>query len=203
MKLTEREKILLPAALIIIAAILFINFIYLPLSKEISTLKTQVEENELLISESTAKQNAIKSLEDKLVTARKTSQTEHQDVLQSWDQPELIVFVEDTINSLCEKTSIDFFDVMTAQAVQAGEVNIVFTTDYESLQRIIKKFEDAKYYNTITLFDIHEPETVAPDGEKLLEVSLNIRFYSKNLNSSYPVEYSFMDDAYGKTNIFK
>lgn len=203
MKLTEREKILLPAALIIIAAILFINFIYLPMSKEISSLKSQVEENELLISESETKQNAIKTLEDKLVTTKQTSQTEHQDVLQSWDQPELIVFVENTINSLCEKTSIDFFDVSEAQAVQAGDINIVFVTDYESLQRILKKFEDAKYYNTITLFDIHEPETVAPDGEKLLDVSLNIRFYSRNLISSYPVEYSFMDGDYGKTNIFK
>lgn len=206
MKLTNRERILIPAALLIIATALFINFIYLPLNNEISALKTTVEENELLINEAETKQGAIRSLEDKLSSLQESIKTEHQDVLQEWDQAELLAFIDDTIDPMCSMQSIDFYDVTSLQAIQAGEVNIVFTADYSSIKEILGTLENAKYYNSITLLDIHEPEKAVADTsdtKKQLEVSMNIRFYSRNLNSNYPQNYSFMNGEYGKTEIFE
>lgn len=206
MKLTNRERILMPAALLIIVAALFINFIYLPLNKEISSMKTKVEENELRIGEAESKRSAIRSLEDKLSSSQESFETEHLDVLQEWDQAELLVFIENTIDPLCRKQSIDFYDVTRVQAIQAGEVNIVFITDYSGLKEILGRFEEAKYYNNVTLLDIHETEqgmADTSDVEKQLEVSMNIRFYSRNMNSGYSENYSFMDGVYGKADIFE
>lgn len=206
MKLTNREKVILPMALLIIAVALFINFIYLPINKEINALKTQVSDYELQISEISAKQNAIQSLKDNITAAQQNFEKVQKDVMQEWDQPQLMAFIEETISPLCTKKSIDFFDVTPVKAIQAGEVNIVFTTDYISLKRILKKFEDAQYYNNITKFDIHESEATGTDvavKAKQQEISMNIRFYSKNQSSGYPQKYNFMDGVYGKTNIFE
>ena len=206
MKLTNREKILLPSALFIIAAALFINFVYLPLSKEVSALKTQQLDNDLRINEEEAKESKINSLKEKLTTIQQEFEEKHQDFLEVWDQPELISFVEDTISPFCTKKSIDFFDAATVGAIQAGEINLVFTADYNSFKKIIQKFEEAKYYNTITLLDISKSDSndpLAAENQKLMEISMNIRFYAKNLNNAYPKDYDFMAGTYGKTNLFE
>lgn len=206
MKLTNREKILLPSALLIIAAALFLNFVYLPLSKEVSALKTQALDNDLRIDEEQAKESKIKSLKEKLTTVQKDFEVKHEDFLQVWDQPELISFVEDTISPFCVKKSIDFFDAVSVDAIRAGEINLVFKSDYNSLRKILQKFEEAKYYSTITTMDITGSDTTDPglsESDQLLQVSLNIRFYAKNLNDTYPKDYDFMAGSYGKTNIFE
>lgn len=205
MKLTNREKVILPLALFIIAAACFINFIYLPLNKDIKSLQKESEELETQIQDSESKQKAIEELQEQITLSKEEYDTKNSDVMPIWDQSELLFFVESTTDSLCVKKSINFFDVISADVIQAGDINIEIITSYDNLKKIWGKLDNAKYYNTVTRFSMKELEAYETDAdsEQKLEVSMNIRFYSHNLLNDYPDHYEFLSGDFGKEDIFK
>lgn len=221
MKLTKRERVLLFGALIIVVIAVFFTYVYLPLTKEIEALKVQSEDLTIQLQEAQTKQGLVKDMEKQLIVIREDVKTKQDDILPIWDQAELLVFVEETIDELCERESINFFDPTEVSKVKTGEIGITLKTNYEDLQKIWDKLENAKYFNTVTSFDIAEIEensqlVIKPEvgvletdsletdnNQKNLEVTMNLRFYSQNLINEYPNEYEFMNGKYGKTNIFE
>lgn len=206
MKLTNREKVLLPASLIIIVVALFINFVYLPLNKEIDALHSQTNDLSYQLLDAENKQRRIAGLKDELTQNKEEFETQYANILQIWDQAELLTFVEDTVGSYSVMKSIDFFDAITADRLQAGEINVVMKTSYDKLAKILHRFENADYYNNITLLNITGPEKNQTETEAesdALEVSMNLRFYSHNQPGPFPEKYDFMDGKYGKDNIFE
>ncbi len=206
MKLTNREKILLPLVLFAVLTTLFINFVYNPLNKEITNLKNQEGELEIQLQEAIAKQAEVNKLKKQIVTLQDDITSNNEDILKIWDQAELLVLIEQNMEALCKKNTIDFFDVVATNALQAGDINVVINTDYNNLQKLFKKLEEAEYFNTITNFSIEKSDTSTSDdseSNKELEVSMNIRFYSFDLEKQFPKNYSFMNGEFGKTEIFE
>lgn len=204
MKLTNREKILLPAALLLIVIALFINFITLPLFKDINKIKTQTQELDTQLAEAKAKQVEVDKLKVEIEKMQANSIENTDGILQIWDQAELLYTIEDIIDPYCKKKSIDFFNIPSIGSVQAGGVSISINTNYDDLKKLLKALEQAKYFNTITLFDVKKSELglVADAEEDNLEVSMNLSFYSQNMATEYPETYNFMNGKYGKENLF-
>jgi uncharacterized membrane-anchored protein YjiN (DUF445 family) len=206
MKLTNREKIILPAALLIIIAALFINFVYLPMDKDIKNLKIQSQDLENQIQDEEMKQKLIVTLQSQIDEANEKLLNSNKDILKVWDQAELLVFVENIIDKYSQKKSIDFFDVVTVDVVQKGEISLVVKTSYDDLLKLLKAFETADYYNNITSLSVKKVAEGMDDtkeSSKLLEATMTIRFYSQNLNNKYPEKYDFTIGNYGKENIFE
>jgi hypothetical protein len=206
MKLTNREKILLPLVLFAVIATLFINFVYNPLNREIKNLMLQAEELEIQLQDAIVKQAQVDKLKNQIVLLQDDIKTNNEDILTIWDQAELLILIEKSMTSLCKKEAIDFFDVVATETLQAGDVNVVINTDYYNLQRLFKKLEEADYFNIITNFNIEKPiinTSVNSEGKKELEVSMNIRFYSIDLEQQFPEKYSFMNGKFGKAEIFE
>lgn len=206
MKLTTRERILLPAVLVIILSALFINFVYLPLNREIQELETKTGEIGLKITEVQAKQADTLKLQEQAEELTDKLETDNPDILEKWDQPKLLVFIESIMTNLSDQKSIDFYDVVPADTLQVGDINLVMETNYENLQKILKKLEKADYFNTISNYSITEVVTYDTAGTKLtnnLAVNMNIRLYAKALQSDDPDEYDFMKGSFGKSDIFQ
>ena len=206
MKLTTRERILLPAVLVIILSALFINFVYLPLNREIQELESKTSEIGLKITEVQAKQADTLKLQEQAEELTDKLETDNPDILVKWDQPKLLVFIESIMTNLSDQKSIDFYDVVPADTLQVGDINLVMETNYENLQKILKKLEKADYFNTIPNYSITEAITYDTTGTKLtnnLAVSMNIRLYAKALQSDDPDEYDFMKGSFGKSDIFQ
>jgi hypothetical protein len=206
MKLTNREKILLPAALFIIGVALFINFITWPLIKDIGRLFLQKEDIKIQISDAKVIQSEIEAKKEQIKMEQEKFASENENILKIWDQPELLAYIEETIDPLCEKKSINFFDTVSAGDVQAGEISIMINTNYDDLKKILEQFDQAKYYNTITSIMVkHQasnlPETEAEKND--LEVSISLWFYTQNSAAEYPENYDFMPGEYGKSNLFQ
>ena len=206
MKLTTRERILLPAVLVIILSALFINFVYLPLNREIQELESKTSEIGLKITEVQAKQADTLKLQEQAEELTDKLETDNPDILVKWDQPKLLVFIESIMTNLSDQKSIDFYDVVPADTLQVGDINLVMETNYENLQKILKKLEKADYFNTISNYSITEVVTYDTAGTKLtnnLAVNMNIRLYAKALQSDDPDEYDFMKGSFGKSDIFQ
>ncbi len=206
MKLTTRERILLPAVLVVVLSALFINFVYLPLNREIQELETKTGEIGLKITEVQAKQADTFKLQGQAEELTDKLETDNPDILVKWDQPKLLVFIESIMTNLSDQKSIDFYDVVPADTLQVGDINLVMETNYENLQKILKKLEKADYFNTISNYSITEVVTYDTAGTKLtnnLAVNMNIRLYAKALQSDDPDEYDFMKGSFGKSDIFQ
>jgi hypothetical protein len=206
MKLTNREKIILPVALLIVFAIIFINFVYFPIDKDIKELKIQSEDLDTQNRELVIREKKIVTLQGQIKEAKESLQKNNNDIMKLWDQADLLAFIEDIIDKYAQKTSIDFFDVETVDVVQRGEINLVVKGTYDKLLMMFETFENAGYYNNITKLEIKEAEEDMDDTEendKMLEADMNISFYSQNLNNGYPKKYGFIQGNYGKANIFE
>ncbi|MDF2537651.1 MAG: hypothetical protein K0S76_672 [Herbinix sp.] len=163
MKLTKREKVLLLSALIVITAAVFIMYIYLPLTKEINDLQIKSEDLTFQLQDAKTKNRLIIDLEKQITEAKAVMKDKQEDILKIWDQAELLVFVENILNGLCDKESIDFYDAVELDNIKAGDVGVKFKTDYNQLKNILANFEEAKYYNTITSLAIDEVEENATE----------------------------------------
>ena len=205
MKLTNREKVLLPALLIFILSALFINFIYLPLNKEIKDLKTQSADLEIKISGLKAKQTELETLKQQYSDLSGQIEEDNPDIMKIWDQPELLVSLESIMSNRADQTSINFYDTIATEVLQAGEVDVTFDTNYSNLQYIAKKLEEGKYFNTIPSYSVSKIETGSEENKLKydLEVSMKLLFYSTAIQQEFADKYDFMMGSFGKNELFQ
>lgn len=206
MKLTKREKVLLIFALIIAILTFFVVYVYLPLQDKIDILQKESDDLALQIQDAKTKEIQIKSLEIELDEMVKKVDEEYKDILQIWDQPELLNFIEVTMKNYCEKQSIDFFDPIDVSSIRTGEITLKVKTDYENLQRLWKDFEKSKYFNTLQSFAINKnmDDSESNNSQQVkLDVTMVLRFYAKNQTQEYPEKYDFIKGNYGKKDIYK
>lgn len=206
MKLTKREKILLPSVLIIILSAMFINFVYVPLYQTNQNLSTQSKDLASQILELQTKQEEVEALKQKRDDISKQITADYTDIPGIWDQAVLLAMVESMMDDLSKQKSIDFYDVTYTDVLQAGVVTVVFNTNYNNFQKILRNYEASEYFNSITNLSIKKlasgSEETA-DTKNDLEVSMDVSFYATTMLSDFPSEYDFMNGKFGKTNIFE
>lgn len=204
MKLTNREKILLPLVLMFLIAAIFINNIFVPINTENSILKTQIKNNKVKILDMQAKEDMNVTLDLQAKALKDKVMQDNKDVLTVWDQAAILASIEDTISDLADKKSIDFYDIVNTSSINAGVVTVVADTNYDNLQIFLEKMEKGKYFNTISRVGVNKLLTTAgQNSNNEIEVSLDITFYSTTFESTYPDKYDFMNANVGKIDIFK
>lgn len=206
MKLTNREKVLLPLVLIFVLSALFINFVYLPISKELKDLEIQTQDMSNKILEVKAKETELKNLRAQTKDLSAQIEKGNEDILPIWDQAELLAHIEKLIANQADKKSIDFFDVVSLNHLQAGEVDMTFNTNYSNLQNIMSKLSKSKFFNTVPGCKVDKIETGSGEETDLvydLEVGLKLKFYAMSLQQTYPDKYDFMTGSFGKKDLFR
>ncbi|MGB8453811.1 MAG: hypothetical protein WCD89_15990 [Anaerocolumna sp.] len=200
MRLTKKEEKLLIGAIFIAAAVLFLVYVYFPLDKDINTLKIQQSELSNQIQQAEQRQESVLVLKKQISDLQEEMDTKYDDFLKLWDQPQILVFMEDTINSLGLKESVDFLEPVENSGTKSGDISMAIKTNYNNLKKLISKLEKAKYFNTVSAMDIVDSED---DSSDPLEVNLILSFYSQESTDTYPDKYSFMNGKYKKSNIFE
>lgn len=208
MKFNKREKIILVAALIIAVAVIFINFIYFPITNDIKELKIQTRELSNQITAAKAKFEMMQSLRNQKDQLEKDISDKDDGVLKVWDQPTVLNFVETMTSNTAVNNSIEIFEPLSAGGIKAGETSLSINVDYDGLATLWGKFEKADYYTTVQAFHIEKlVNTSANESEKEkdLKVDITLRFYAhENSNPAFTEDdYDFMSGKYGKKNIIE
>lgn len=223
MKLSKREQVMLSGALIIAIAALFLVYYYMPVQSELKILKEQSDK--LAYELESAKQTKIlvESLEKQIENLQQQVEENHPDLLRVWDQPEVLVYLEEVIARLGIKEQVTFFDVIAAEdsVYEAGSVMLTLNTNYRALKRLLGELEQGRYFTTVQSLDIaagpadgnplrgyytvgagQEDLAIISENQKSLEVQLVLTFYSCGYEEEFPKEYHFLDGDYSKENIF-
>ncbi len=202
MKLTKRERILLPAVLIIMLSVLFINFVYLPVNKKVTELSKESLRLKQEVEAAQTRAVELKDMKQKISELTEQLKVNNQDLLGLWDQAELLVSVEDMVSRLSEQSSIDFYDTSSINFLQVGVIGVSFQTNNIDLKKILNNLERGKYFNTQSQYSI----TKLPEDEKSkynLMVSMELQFYAMPIDTDFPERYNFMDGKFGKTDMYQ
>ncbi len=200
MRLTKRELKLLIGAIYVVAAVLFNIYVYLPLNKEVNNLKIQSSELTEQIQQAEQRQKMVVDLEKQISDLQEEIDTEYEDFLKLWDQPQILVFMESTIGKLGLKKSVDFLEPVDNNGVNICSITMGLKTNNSDLKKLFQNLEKAKYFNTVSSMDITDNED---DSSNPLEVSFILNFYSQESTTEYPEKYSFTNGKYKKSNIFE
>lgn len=205
MKLTKRERILLLGALIIAFMVIFLKYIYLPLREDVKALKSQAYELSTQIEGAKQKQALVEVLEKQLSKIQEDDNTSYEDVMKNWDEPVILVYLEQTLDELGFSNMIENYGVVPEEeGYLNGNINLKLTATNENLMKILKKFEEGKYFSTVETMEVAEADNLENNANKKeLDINLILKFYSLDYMKEYTDDYKFMKGKFGKTNIFE
>ena len=66
--------------------------------------------------------------------------------MKTWDEPEILVSIEQTLGGLGFSNLIENYGVITGEGYLNGDINLNITASYDKLLVILKKFEEGNYF---------------------------------------------------------
>ncbi|HZK34731.1 MAG TPA: hypothetical protein VFD33_05415 [Bacillota bacterium] len=197
MKLSRRELFLLISVLVIAAGALYYTQFFTPIKEDISTLQDESDELMVQINNLKMQNNRIPALKEDLSTLEQDFEELTTSFLKGWDEPLLLVYLENMIGNTAVKDRTMFYLSDPREYYSSGTIDLELTTDYHSLKDIIVELENAPYYNKIQFIEARRRSSYED-----LEVTISAVFYTLDDLDFIQDEYSFMTDRYGKDNIF-
>ena len=199
MNVSKREKVLIIIALIFAVFCLYYFFFLQPYSEDMAKLTEQIFEkdsqlssNQQLVLNNAAVSKIIEENEQTLLELK-------SNVPQGYDQPRMLVYLEETVTSHATKDKFLFSDVRQSGHLYISPVMVSMYSDYVGLQKILLELAEGEYFVKMTGMTVSvrsdlqsqveadQEETPAADEDivsseprshHFLEVTLYLEFYS-------------------------
>ncbi len=226
MSISKREKVLIVIALIFAVFCMYYFFFLQPHTEKMSELNNKITDSDTNLKASQQMQASNAALEKRIAEDMAVVNELSSNITKGNDQPPLLVFLEETVKS--NDAVKDTF--LFGKPVQSGHlyvlpVTITFTSNYQSLKKILSVFADGKYFIKVTgLFAYLKTENNIPafedgntqddtqgvtqdDDEQtqpygMLEVKIMMEVYSLAADIPPDTEYAFDKDYTFGTDIF-
>lgn len=199
MRLSKRELSLLVLMLILAVGALYYTQFYTPMNKQLTDLASRSQNLSIQITDVKSKINNISDIESKINELDHEFNSLKEKFLDGWDEPVLMVYLEDLIGDSAVKSQVDFDRNAPDELYNSGTIKLSLNTNYHSFKSIISKLENGLLYNV--------PSSVyldyLNDEEDGLRAEVFLSFYTLNEPDPFQDDYEFMRGPYGKENIFE
>ncbi len=219
-KLTKREQYLIVVALLFSIVALVAYVYYFPLQDEIIELDAQAREIDFQIDEAEKNELLIQTTAAEIEQLESELGESDDFLMDSIDEADILSYVSDIILADGQLYSLFYSELVDNDIYFTKDIGLNFTTSYNGLKNILEAFENGEKFTLIPSIDIspegdvvEETETTNEDGEaiivetlvssSMLSVNLSVRFYGSQSSWDGSGDYDFMDENFGKTNIFK
>lgn len=208
-RLTKRERNLVIVVILFAVIGLFTYYYYFPLEEKIENLRKESEELSLDIDDAKVTEILVVSKREEKKILEEESKEYEEYLMESIDEPLLLTYIEDVVIDDTEEQSLSYSELVNNELYFHKDVSLSFNTEYESLNEILKEFEEGYYYNTLNSISISsnyaedEDEEDEEDKDMPLSVSYSLRFYGADGTWDGTGEYEFMDGGkFGRDNPF-
>lgn len=212
--LSKQEKILLSILGIAIVFYLYYTFFLTPVLKDISVSKDKISNYEVQLSDISAKEIQIKSLNTKLDEL----QLKYNDVIDKYPLYEKDPQIGMDLKAQADKNGVSIQSVSytpsvnvsgtttdtkdtTAKAAQFDmkyeTVNLSVSGTYSSILNYVNSIENAERYTVVTSLSINKSDSGITGT-----ITANYYFINDNKNNNTN-SYSFNNKTYGKSDLFK
>lgn len=165
MTMTKREKILI--CIVLILAVLFVYYMYFlqPSMKDLSELNNQKNSKESTLL---AYEQIKSSIEDtnKNISDLKNDITQiGGNIMPRFDQPAVLVYLNDTISEFAQKITYDFEEVKDIGQLKVCRVYVTMSSTYEGLKSILKSLEEGEYFAKVVGLETGWSTSDAPSAD--------------------------------------
>lgn len=203
MKLTKREGILLIIVLIAGVLVLFYNFFYMPMQKEIAGLETKYEQIEAEADNTKMYNDLTVQLNDELNTLQSDLEQAYVGFPDQWDQAEMLVYIEDLLEDLCDNQTLKIYDKEENGRISSASIGLEIITDYSRMKKILDKFETGNKFCVVETIEIIPKDENDSEWKPVkLEVKLSIKFYTQNKDKEDSKDYEFMNGKFKQNELF-
>ncbi len=172
-KITNREKILMILAFLVIAVVLFDRLFMSPLKEDVAGINAEISKKEDLLFGLRSQQSGYNSISSDLERAINDYNSTIGRFPEKWDDPEMLRFIEDTIGDDIIKNSLSFNGLVKQKDYSVGTYMIAVHGNFEDIIDMFYDFENSKYFNEIT--NINFPKYSYENEE--IDVTFTVNFY--------------------------
>lgn len=149
--LSRKEIILLVLLLVVISGAIYYYYFYRPIQSDIMDIDTEITQNQMELDSLNAKQLSITKAEEQIIALQEGLDDSLTDIPTGVDEPELLVFIEETLMGLAEDITVSFeASPEMNEYYQVKLVTLTITTTYDNLKAVLAAFENAPYRNMVT-----------------------------------------------------
>jgi len=195
MTMTKREKILVSIVLVLgIFCLYFLAYLNAKLS-ELRALNLDIENKAVDATNVQMQEQIIASIDRSIATNEKKIDALNTGISTGFDQPALLVYLEQTINEHGTKTSLVFSDLMRVGQFDVCSATIAMTSSYEKLKALLAAFGESPYFIKVVSLkaeldteriaqvtaqtDTVEGAAPAPSVNEPLNVKMDIQIYTQ------------------------
>jgi len=142
MKLSKRELGLLVLLLVFAVGALYYTQFYTPMSKQLTDLASKSQNLTIQITDAKSRISKIPDVESQINELENEFDNLKEKFLDGWDEPVLMVYLEDLIGDLAEKTTIYFDRNSPDKLYNSGTIRISLNTSYQNFKSVISKLEN-------------------------------------------------------------
>jgi|GEM_PF-6078522 len=151
--LSKKEIILLVVLLVVIIIALYYYYFYRPMQEDMAALNSEIQQNQTKLDDLNTKQQTIARAEEEILRLQSGLNDSLSDIPTGIDEPELLVFIEDSVRGLSEDVTIAFNATPElTEYYQIKTVVVTLSTTYDHLKTILSAFENAPCRNVIMDF---------------------------------------------------
>ncbi len=173
-KITLREKIILVAAFLLIAVILFENLFRVPLKESMDKLQKDIAKREEIIAGLETQQKGYNSITLDLQRSIKDYNAAVDLFPSGWDDSLMLNYLEEIIGDDLIKRSLSFNGLQAGEGYVVGTYNVSVFGHFEDIIDLLYALEDAKYYNTVT--SVYLPIYTYDNDE--VDAQFTVNFYA-------------------------
>ena len=214
MSISKREKILIVIFFLIASICLYYFFFLKPHMEEMSTLNENISEYETQVITNKQLYHNKNALAEQMDTQQTQLDELSKGITRGFDQPPLLVYLDDTVKEYGTKITYLFSEVRQSGELYVCPVTVTLTADYNGIKDILKTLAEGEYFVKvtgllITAFDQpvvevldEDDETVVPEQGRELSVTLHLEFYSLIGDIPPDTTYTFSDGYRFGTDVF-
>lgn len=201
MNMTKRERILVSVVLVLAVFCLYYIFFLKPNMDELKTVNSDIESKEELVT-SVRQEKQILSSAEETISGNEEKISELSDGISvGFDQPVILVYLEDTVNEYAKKVTFSFSDERQIGQLNVCPAKITMTSSYDGIKSILSDFENGPYFIKVVSLNVmtdakmesetdsasdnpdEQPattvKTVTADKDDDLIVTISVEFYSQ------------------------
>lgn len=209
MTISKRERTLIVIVAILAVICLYYVFFLKPHLDEMQQVNSSISDNEALIYAREQQKVIIQNLDGTIVENEQKAANMSAGITQGFDQPPVLVYLKKTISDNANKLMFTFGNLSQAGQMVVCPVSITMTSSYEGIKNILAELNNDQYFIKVTALSIMAgadsaaatvpvadgtlPAEIITAPNNLLEVKLDVEFYSFSVPLPEDTAYSFGD----------
>lgn len=146
MTMSKREKVLVSIVLVLGLFCLYFLAYLNPKLNELRTLNIDIENKAVDASNVQMQEQIIAGIERAITANEDKIAALNAGITTGFDQPALLVYLEQTVSEHATKTSLIFPDFQRVGQFDVCFATIVMTSDYEGLKALLAAFGESPYF---------------------------------------------------------